>query len=916
MKIIYFLVFAAILFFNAESVLGKAIPYNVFIRGAMTSPYTYPWSAVAPDACGTTYTVRLYDIVASVSNSLSSVGAVVGPASPTYYAPETMLGSQAMRVEKSTINAPGCYYPIERETRSPIDDRYAPLNYYAIRIYQNGLLYYGWMKIDHGMVVASYIEDIPGFSIKVGDTVGFLTYPSSFVKLSGTVYRDNNIDGAYNTGDTPMPYQKVGLGFYSTLTASDGTYSLMVPGTLLSGSIGLALQLENGYVYNTPSNGTRSISFPQNSDVTNLNFGINYDLVTPSYEKVKIDVRQQLRHRRCFRAATQVYIANNSNVDMTNVPVLVEIPSHIEIINSAPAYQSLQSKVAKYIIPALSAHSDYTILLTDSIVCGDESIRGQSQCYRASIDLPFSGSDIFPYYECQDSVHLFKLVNKGNLEMTDSLDYKVFLNNVFQAAYKYKTSGADTFYIALPNDGRSMRLEVFQDPLNIRTNMRELVAEGCGSATVSLDNYGWAGQESASGYFSAYSCFTIRDSYDPNELIASPTGWGTEHKILKEELITYKIGFQNTGSADAVSIVLVDTLSSALDLTSLKIVNSTHSISKVEISPVADGRIKLSITYAGINLPPSSSNEPSSHGYVEFSILPKSTVAIGTQIKNRAFIYFDFNSYIETNSVLQTISLPETVIDPLAVRTSGGVFEVTDQTITYGDGPTNPAVTTNAGTTGLAATSLNADIVTFESGKLVIHKSGVATLTYKHNGSAKYLPIAGTQQKTVTVSKAPLTVTAVSVQRFIGESNPILEWIATGFVYNEDNSVLQGNPDISCTADESSAIADYPITLSAGTLAAENYDITYTSGTLKVEQVAGIQDWTASGIRVYPVPSKGGKFTVDVPYEKLDHVILTDIRGKSEVFEQGQITSQLEGMIVIKIYTDKGVYSGKIELSH
>ncbi|MDB5258182.1 MAG: hypothetical protein JWM14_2877, partial [Chitinophagaceae bacterium] len=564
-----------------------------------------------------------------------------------------------------------------------------------------------------------------------------------------------------------------------------------------------------------------------------------------------------------------------------------------------------------------SAYGCYTLSLVDSVICGIESIRGQSQCYRASINIPFENSDVFPYYQCQDTMHMFKLVNKGNAAMADSTVYKVFLNNVLQASYKYKTSGVDTFYIGIPNDGRSMRLEVFQELSNTRTNMRFIVAEGCGTANVLPQNIGLADQLSSSDdvYYSSTSCFTITDSYDPNELIVSPTGWDTEHKIVKEQLITYHIGFQNTGSANALSIVLIDTLSSALDLSTLKMLRSTHSF-KSEVTPVPDGRLRLAITYAGVNLPPSSVNEPGSHGYVEFSILPKSTTAIGTQIKNRAFIYFDFNSYIETNAVLQTLALPETVVSPLAVRTSGGEFDVANQTITYGDAPANPIMTGNASTSGLTASSLNADIITFESGKLVIHKSGIATLNYKHNGNARYLPIAGTQQRTVTVSKAPLTIDAVSKERFVGEQNPVLEWSAAGFVYNEDESVLQGNPEMSCTADETSALSDYPISIAAGTLSAENYDITYIAGTLRVVQVTGLQDWSASGLRVYPIPSKGGDFTVDVSYEKLDHIVLTDMRGKSEVHEKGQIHSQLEGLVLIKIYTDKGVYSGKIELTH
>lgn len=916
MRKIHLLFYSVLLFFNASLVSAKAIPYNGFFLDTHAPGFFGPWSLYPTGPCG--IVTRDYNSNENIYGIFmnSAIGATIGPASVVYTS-TLVVRRRLEKWEKGTVYVSGMSCPYMTDMLVlPFTYFNQPLTYYGFKIFSGGLTYYGWVKIENGSYIA-YIEDIPGFSIKVGDAVGFQTYPSSFIKLSGIVYRDNNIDGMYNAGDTPLPYQKVSLenSIYTTSTGFDGSYSMMVPGSSFSGSKNVKLELGGRDVYNTPVSGTLAVIFPKYSNVTNLNFGINYNLTTASEERIKIGIRPAA-HRRCFKSTVEVVIENKSNATLTDVPVTVEIPTYVEVLTSSPSYESLLSKTASYTIPTLGPYASYTIAISDSIICGNENIRNMSQCYRASINIPFVSSDIFPYYECQDSMHLFKLVNKGNGEMQDSLTYRVFLNNVLQNTYNYKTIVQDTFYIGIPNDGRSLRLEVFQSLDNTRSNMRYIIAEGCGTANVQAQNIGFADQlGSNNDYYSTVSCFTITDSYDPNELIASPTGWGgAAHKIVKEQLITYKIGFQNTGTADAVSIVLVDTLSSTLDLSSFKILYSTHSF-KSEITPTPDGRYRLAVTYAGINLPPSSVNEAASHGYIEFALLPKSTTALGTQIKNRAFIYFDFNSYIETNSVLQTVALPDVVSSPVTVRISGGEFNVSDQSLTYGDAPTNPILITNAGSSGLIATSLNTDIVTFESGKLVIHKSGTATLNYKHNGNAKYLPITGVQQRTVTVSRAPLSVQAISKERFIGEANPLLEWSATGFVYNEDESVLQGHPTMNCVADQTSAIADYPITIEAGTLSAENYDISYLAGTLRVVQTTGIQDWTSSGIRVYPIPSRGGEFTVEVSYEKLDRIVLTDMQGRSELYENGKITSQLEGLVLIKIYTDKGVYSGKVELS-
>ena len=54
-------------------------------------------------------------------------------------------------------------------------------------------------------------------------------------------------------------------------------------------------------------------------------------------------------------------------------------------------------------------------------------------------------------------------------------------------------------------------------------------------------------------------------------------------------------------------------------------------------------------------LPDSNRNEPASHGFVQFSVSPVPQTPLGTIIRNRASIYFDFNSPVLTNTVLHTV---------------------------------------------------------------------------------------------------------------------------------------------------------------------------------------------------------------------------------------------------------------------
>ena len=139
-------------------------------------------------------------------------------------------------------------------------------------------------------------------------------------------------------------------------------------------------------------------------------------------------------------------------------------------------------------------------------------------------------------------------------------------------------------------------------------------------------------------------------SYDPNDKAVLPEG-----DIPVDQPLTYRIRFQNVGTAEAIDIVVRDTLDSQLDMTTLDITAASHPFD-LEIA----GR-EIIWRFPNIDLPDSTSDEPGSHGSVEFVALPRSTLEPGAVIQNRAGIYFDFNPVVLTNTVASTISGPAAV---------------------------------------------------------------------------------------------------------------------------------------------------------------------------------------------------------------------------------------------------------------
>lgn len=144
---------------------------------------------------------------------------------------------------------------------------------------------------------------------------------------------------------------------------------------------------------------------------------------------------------------------------------------------------------------------------------------------------------------------------------------------------------------------------------------------------------------------------TVVGSFDPNDIQVSPQGEGTEGYIIEEEELTYRIRFQNTGTASAINISVSNAIDPNLEDYTISILKASHDFN----ANIKDGIITFD--FPNINLPDSNSNEPESHGYIIYKINRKTNLAPGDKMYNQADIYFDFNEAIVTNQVENTIGI-------------------------------------------------------------------------------------------------------------------------------------------------------------------------------------------------------------------------------------------------------------------
>lgn len=145
--------------------------------------------------------------------------------------------------------------------------------------------------------------------------------------------------------------------------------------------------------------------------------------------------------------------------------------------------------------------------------------------------------------------------------------------------------------------------------------------------------------------------FELVCAYDPNDKLSDPEGYTDEHYILPDNSIVFTVRFQNTGNWPATLVHIQDQLDvDHLDLDSFEPLYASHNFwAEIDTEGLVD------FWFENIGLPGAEVDEPGSHGFVLYRISPKADIQPGDVIENTAYIYFDGNEPIITNTTWHTI---------------------------------------------------------------------------------------------------------------------------------------------------------------------------------------------------------------------------------------------------------------------
>jgi len=439
---------------------------------------------------------------------------------------------------------------------------------------------------------------------------------------------------------------------YYTLSDDSGKYNFTPYDT---GHGKVILHLENQSTFINACQDTFDILISDTLSNPIINFLLHKLDCGHLMPRVSVDISTPFL-RRCFDNSYTLTLTNESNDTAFNTYADIELDANLIPVDIAfSTAQNLGNNTYRFNFGTLNPLQNIRKNLTVKVNC-DSTILGQTHCVKAT-SFPYEFCHIVDakYMEAQascrnDSV-IFTVKNVGYPEIFQQAYRIIADDSLAHIGTLNFTQSLSTITLSYHNPtGKTYRLETRQYPIFIdEDTVLSVAIEGCGSYNFSTGFVTQFSQDDDAENVSI-DCHQNVGSFDPNDKSAQPVGYGNSHLIENNQAIEYIIHFQNLGTYAASFITVVDTLSSDFDITTLNTITASHAYTV----SIIDSNI-LQFKFSDINLIDAATDSLLSNGFIKFSIKPKANTSIGNEIKNNAFITFDYNEAIQTNTVQHEI---------------------------------------------------------------------------------------------------------------------------------------------------------------------------------------------------------------------------------------------------------------------
>lgn len=506
-----------------------------------------------------------------------------------------------------------------------------------------------------------------------GRYIGILDLPEDYktTLIIGKAYQEKNANCLPDTDESGVGglILKAMPGDRYTVSRTDGSYRLRIPVRDTVRQFAITPPVIQELAFNAtpvcPPSLVYSVAIDTFPDtLTGKDFGFQ----VPECHRMDVNIGSD-RRRRCVKNLTSVGYINKGKLEAPNAYILVEFPHWVRPKRSSRSYVVVNDSVWRFNLGTVPPGGTGNFTITDSVLCGHIEILGMIQCTKATVyPAPncappgnWSGAEVSVNGKCEDGIVTMAIYNRTTHNMVDSVDFWMYLDSIRIKKGKVKLAAGDSARYEIETAGFTFYCSVNQVASHPSQVFVSLNIEGCSTPYIPRGVVFPLPQQASS----KTQCLQIRGSYDPNDKQVSPKGFKSQGIVPPGTRLDYHIRFQNTGTDTAFIVYVVDTLSDNLDPSTL-VLGATSHAAQVSILKAANGQNIIRWYFDRIDLPYKNINEPRSNGFIDFSIAPKAGIPYGSQVENKAAIYFDFNPAVITNATLSTfdtISFTDTALN-------------------------------------------------------------------------------------------------------------------------------------------------------------------------------------------------------------------------------------------------------------
>ncbi len=500
----------------------------------------------------------------------------------------------------------------------------------------------------------------PNDYVQAYDTA-FLNMPLSPIHqspayISGYVYIDENLDCQNSPAEIKTDNFKVGMravGSMDTIEITpniDGYFARIVD----AGSYELFILFDG----NDNWTACESITTVEASSTCLDEIELGIQAITPCSDfSVSIATN---RFRPCFESQLVVNY-QNIGTETAAPQITVVIDTLLTYLSSDINPSAINGDTLLFDLPEVPALASGFFKILTSLDC--EAVNGETHCISAAISSEndcqdvsqsWDGSSIKISGECEAGMLDITIENVG-APMSKALEYIVIEDNILLSVNPFQLGSGETINLQLTPEGSSILVEADQAENHPGRSMPARSFEGCGENIDGNFSLGFITGYRQDDFDEEVSIFCLENvnSFDPNDKQGFPRGITTGHFIEQNTQLEYMIRFQNTGTAPAKTITILDEISEHLNINTLRPGASSHFYTYT-----IDANNTANFLFPGINLPDSTSDFEGSQGFITFTIDQNFDNPAGTEIFNSAGIYFDNNSPIQTNTTIHRIPFP------------------------------------------------------------------------------------------------------------------------------------------------------------------------------------------------------------------------------------------------------------------